>query len=83
MWKAFVWTKESVWCQNKEYYEESIQTSLLSIQIDKYENFVDNPGSLVDKTSKPYTLVGPSVTRPVQDPLAVTCYIDRVPYFYL
>ena len=26
-----------------------------------------------EQTYKPYTLVGPTVTRPVQDPLAVTC----------
>ena len=32
---------------------------------------------LVHNTYKPYTLVGPTVTRPVQDPLAVLCFKNR------
>ena len=30
------------------------------------------------QTYKPYTLVGPAVTRPVQDPLAVLCLKNRL-----
>ena len=37
--------------------------------------------------SEPYTLVGPNVTRPVQDPLAVLLldnrlYMQHIVYFY-
>ena len=34
-------------------------------------------------TYKPYTLVGPTVTRPVQDPLAVTHLENQLSYMHV
>ena len=36
---------------------------------------------LIKETYKPYTLVGPTVTRPVQDPLAVVL-LDNLLYIH-
>ena len=41
--------------------------------------FLSTEGSLVNKeTYQPYTLVRPTVTRPVQDPLAVLLFDNRI-----
>ena len=37
-----------------------------------------NPTKLTNDPYKPYTLVGPTVTRPVQDPLAVVLLDNRL-----
>ena len=40
--------------------------------------FITNFQKNTSKTDKPYTLVGPTVTRPAQDPLAVKLLDNRL-----